>query len=70
MSASDGEMVSCAKQRIAESISGSPTLADDRDILQLRDAGKQYLVHSIRGTHKGDLERGMPKEWPTLDITR
>jgi hypothetical protein len=63
-------MVGCAKQRITESISGSPTLADDRDVLQPRDAGKQYLVHSIRGTHKGDLESGMLKEWPMLDITR
>jgi hypothetical protein len=28
------------------------------------------LVHSIRGSHKGDLERGMLKQQPTVDITR
>jgi hypothetical protein len=28
------------------------------------------LVHSIGGARKGDLERGILKEWPTLDITR
>jgi len=52
-----------------ESISSSPTLADNRDILEHCYAAKQHLVHSIWGTHKGDLERGMLKQWPTLDIT-
>ena len=28
------------------------------------------MVHSIRGTHKGDLERGMLNQRPTVDITR
>jgi len=42
-----------------ESISWSPTLADTRDVLEHRYAAKQHLVHSIRGTHKADLERGM-----------
>jgi len=53
-----------------ESISWSPTLADDREVLEHRYAAKQHLVHSIWGMHKGDLERGMLRRWPTLDITR
>jgi len=53
-----------------ESISRSPTLVDNRDVLEHRNAAKQHLVHSIGGTHKGDLERGMLKQWPTLNITR
>jgi len=52
-----------------ESISWSPTLADDSDVLEHRYAAKQHLVHSIWGAHKGDLERGMQKKWPTLDTT-
>jgi len=52
-----------------ESISWSPTLVDNRDVLEHRIAAKQHLVHSIWGTHKGDLETGMVKQWPTLDIT-
>jgi hypothetical protein len=28
------------------------------------------MVHSIRGTDKGDLERGMLYQQPTVDITR
>jgi len=52
-----------------ESISWSPTLADNRDVLEHRYAAKQHLVHSIWRTHKGDLERGMMKQRPTLDIT-
>jgi hypothetical protein len=31
---------------------------------------KKHLVHSIRGTHKGDLERGMLNQRPMVDITR
>jgi len=51
------------------SINWSPTLADNRDVLEHFYAAKHHLVHSIRGTHKEDLERGMLKQWPTLDIT-
>jgi len=53
-----------------KSISWSPTLADNRDVLEHRDAAKQHLVHSIGGTHNGDLERGMLNQQPTVDITR
>jgi hypothetical protein len=53
-----------------ESISSSPTLADNRDVLEHRYAAKQHLVHNIRGSHKGDLERGMLNQWPTVDISR
>jgi len=52
-----------------ERISWIPTLADNRDILEHRYSAKQHLVHSIRGTHKGDLERGMLKQQPTVEIT-
>jgi len=52
-----------------DSISWRPTLADNRDVLEYRYAAKQHLVHSISGGHKGDLERGMLKQRPTLDIT-
>jgi len=52
-----------------KSISLSPTLADNRDVLEHRYAAKRHLVRSIRGTHKGDLERGMLNQWPTVDIT-
>jgi len=45
-------------------------MADNRDVLEHRYAAKQHLVHSIRGTHKGDLERGMLNQRPTVDITR
>jgi hypothetical protein len=44
-------------------------MADNRDVLEHRNAAKQHLVHSIQGTHKGDLERGMLNQRPTLDIT-
>jgi hypothetical protein len=37
--------------------------------VEQRYAAKQHLVHSIRGTHNGDLERGMLKRRPTFDIT-
>jgi hypothetical protein len=37
--------------------------------MEHRFAAKQHLVHSICSTHKGDLERGMVKQCPTLDIT-
>jgi len=53
-----------------ESISWSPTLPDNRDVLEHRYAAKQHLVHSMWGAHKGDLERGMLKQRPTLGITR
>jgi len=53
-----------------ESISWSPTLADNRDVLEHRYAAKQHLVHSSWGAYKGDLERGMLKQCSTLDITR
>jgi len=53
-----------------ESISWSPTLADNRDVLEHRYAVKQRLVDNIWGAHKGDLERGMLKLGPTLNITR
>jgi hypothetical protein len=52
-----------------DSISRSPTLADDRDVLEHRYAANQHLVHTIRGAHKGDLESGMLKQRLTLDIT-
>jgi hypothetical protein len=47
-----------------------PTLADTRDVLEHRNAAKLHLVHSFRGTQKGDFGRGMLKQLPTLDITR
>jgi len=53
-----------------ESISWSPTLADNRAVLEHRYAAKQHLVHSIWGVHKGDLERGRLKQQPMLDSTR
>jgi hypothetical protein len=53
-----------------ESISLRPTLADIRDVLEHSYAAKQHLVHSIRGMHKGHLERGMLNLWPTVDIQR
>jgi len=53
-----------------ESISWRPTLADNRDVLEHCYAAKQHFVHSIWGTHRGDLERGMLNQRPTLDITR
>ena len=52
-----------------DSISLSPTLADYRYILEHRNAAKQHLVHSIRGTHTGDLERGRLNQRPTVVIT-
>ena len=52
-----------------ESISCSPTLEDNRDVLEHRYAAKQHLVHSIRGTHTGDLERGMLNQQLRVDIT-
>jgi hypothetical protein len=53
-----------------ESISWSPALADNRDVLEHCYAAKQHFVHSILGAHKGDLERGMLKQRPKLDIIR
>jgi len=52
-----------------ESISCSPTLADNRDVLEHRYAAKQHSVHRIRGTHRGELERGMLNQRLTLDNT-
>jgi len=63
----DGKL--CKATR-CESISWSPTLAENSDGLEHRYAAKQHLVHSIRGTHKGDRERGMLKQRPTVDISR
>ena len=45
-------------------------MADSSDVLEHCYAAKQHLVHIIRGTHNGDLERGMRNQRPTLDITR
>jgi hypothetical protein len=45
-------------------------MADNRDVLEHHYAAKQHLVHSIRGTHKGDLDRGMLNQRPTVYITR
>jgi len=53
-----------------ESISWSPTLADDRKVLEHSYAAKQHLIHSIWGTHKWDLERGILKQQPKLNTTR
>ena len=52
-----------------ESISWSPTLEDNRDVLEHHYAAKQHLVHRIQGTHKWDLQRGMLNQRPTVDIT-
>jgi len=69
-SASDLEMVSYAMNATrCESISWSPTLPDNREVLEHRYAAKQHLVHRIWGMHKGDFERGMLQRRPTLDIT-
>ena len=51
-----------------ESISGRPTLADNREVWEHHYAAKQHLVHSIRGTHTGDRERGMINQRPTVDM--
>jgi len=53
-----------------ESISWSPTLADNREVLEHVYAAEQHFVHSIWGMHKADPEWGMLKERPSLDITR
>ena len=62
----DGELCNATS---CKSISWSPTLADIRVVLEYCYAAKQHLVHSIWSTHKWDLERGMLKQQPTLDIT-
>jgi hypothetical protein len=41
-----GDCMLC-KATSCESISGSHTLLDNRDVLELRNAAKQSLVHSI-----------------------
>jgi len=53
-----------------ESISCSPTLGDNWEVLEHRYAAKQHLVNSIWGMHKADLERGMLKKRPTMDVER
>jgi len=63
-----GDSKLCNAMRF-ESNSGNPTLADNRDVLEYHYAAKHHLVHSIWGAHKGDLERGMLKQQPTMDIT-
>jgi hypothetical protein len=63
-----GDSKLCNAKRF-ESIRWSPTLADNRDVLEHRYAAKQHLVHSICGGHKGDLERDMLKQCPRWDIT-
>ena len=55
--------------RRCKSISWRPTLGDNRDVLEHCYAAKQHLLHSIRGMQKGDLERGMLYQGPTMDIT-
>jgi len=52
-----------------ESIRWRSTLADNREVLEHRYAAKQHLVHSIWGAHKQDLERGMLKQRPAVEIT-
>jgi hypothetical protein len=51
-----------------ESNSCSPTLVDNRGVLEYCYSAKLHLVHSIQGTYEGDLERGMLNQLPTLDI--
>jgi len=50
-----------------EITSWSPTLADDRDVLEHSSAEKEHLVHSIRGTQKADFEGTMLNHTPKLD---
>jgi len=38
-------------------------------VLEHHYAAKQHFVHSIWHMHKGDLERGILEQQPTLDIT-
>ena len=52
-----------------ESISWSPTLADGGEVLEHRYLENQHFIHTIWGTHMGDLERGMLKQRPTFDST-
>jgi len=63
----DGKLCNATR---CESISWNPTLPDDRDVLEHHYAAKQHLVHSIWGTHKGDLDRGMLSQRTKVDITR
>jgi len=69
MSASDLEMVIYAMRRVAKALAEGPTLADNEEVLEHGYAAKQHSVHSIWGVHTGDLESGMLKQRPTLDIT-
>jgi len=52
-----------------KSISWSPTLANNRDVLEHHYAAKQHLVQSIQGMPNGDLQTGMLNQRPTADIT-
>jgi len=49
-----------------KSMGWSPTLADNRDVPEHCYAAKQHLFHSIWGMQKGNVERGMLNQWPTL----
>ena len=63
-----GDGMICSVMR-CESICRSPILADNREVLEHRYGAKQHLVHTMWGTHKVDLERGMLMQRPMLDIT-
>jgi len=63
----DGKLCNATR---CESISWSLTPVDNSDIPEHLNAAKQHLVHSIWGMHKGDVERGMLNQRPTLNITR
>ena len=52
-----------------KSISWSPALADNRDVLEHCYAAKQPLVNSFQGMYKEHVEIGMLKQRPMLDIT-
>jgi hypothetical protein len=63
-------MVSSVMRRIVKALAEAPYWQNNRDVLEHCHAAKQHLVHSIGGKHKGDLERCMLNQRPTLDITR
>jgi len=52
-----------------KTISWSPTLERNGDVLEHRYAAKQHSDHSICGMHKGDFERGLLKHQPMLHST-
>jgi len=70
MSASDLETVSYAMRRVSKALAEAPHWQIIETYWNTDMQQKQHLVHSIGNAHKGDLERGMLKQWPTLDITR